>query len=507
MTVCPMNHHHDGGDPKVSLVPSEVVETIVVDSNRDIENKVSKLVKYSTSSDLDCTTKCLLQITRLPMDFSLLQSLNENQNLTQNDNISQISINNTKCCSSNDEIASVSSFQREKKNSLFAKMLNGFNIPSTISYDAKTHQQQQSPLPSTVWDVSNDVAADSVNADQPRSNSLDNEHGCEDPIKSLHDIEGCPQKEQCLLDIQTCSEITNAEDRIPPCDIIALSESRLSDLHTSLSEANDNECIYAGSKRVLSPSTSLESFSSPPASKRCKTLIDSLDVSENALTMQQQSQVSIKFHEDYYMAINHVHDEIDNLIDEIESIDDILVMSDDDSDIGDDCDCVSETSSSIGCLYFNDYDVDNALLTSSTRRILQSHFPKREYKIRFTDCVDVVEIPHRHTYSVEEHQLMWTGSEQLQKNAERNSVEYEYERWNMESVIEENEFVISGDGQLIHPVHKTTTAADDDISLIDHLINIDDANESTDSEEHSSIVICVNSMQQVIEEERQSLMT
>lgn len=473
MTLRTIYYHQDNDEKKVSLLSSDEVGNIVVGVD------ISKLVKSSATSDCDCTR--YLQTSLVEMKASTALSMIEKQKLSTNE-VSQVNINN-KCQGSSFETSIVDSF-RLGKNALLSKTFNEFNI-NTADLGDSIH-----PKHPRAGSSSNDepsvIAAASQNRDlsgNQRAYSFFNERSLrldqrsDSPDISLRDT--IDQSLQIKSQLQTHVSSKQVHDEIPQTTGIYVdsrppTESNSSDQNTSLN-VSDNEAMCSGSKRCYTPLELL------PTSKKSKTTIDAPDCSQNqVLVGAQQSQVSIKFHEDYYNDVNQFHDEIDNLIDEIETIDDILVLSDDDGDIDDECDAESEGSSSIGCLYFNDYDVSTALTASSSRRILQSHFPKRDYTIRFTDCVNVVEIPHRNTYSVEEHELMWTGTEQLQKNAERNSVEYEYERWNMESVVEENEFVVAGDGQLIHPVHSLPNV---DCTPTVDIHNNDIANENTNSDE------------------------
>ena len=76
----------------------------------------------------------------------------------------------------------------------------------------------------------------------------------------------------------------------------------------------------------------------------------------------------------------------------------------------------------------------------------------RKYRIRFHSYVKVVEIPDRNAYTSKQKRRMWNGNEAIRENAKRNKVEYEWEGWEWQNVIEEDEFCFV-DGQLLHPAH------------------------------------------------------
>jgi hypothetical protein len=86
-----------------------------------------------------------------------------------------------------------------------------------------------------------------------------------------------------------------------------------------------------------------------------------------------------------------------------------------------------------------------------------SHYGRRKSNdssggIRFHSYVKVVNIPSRFAYTTKQKRRMWNGENAIRQNAKRNKVEYEWEGWQWQNVIEEDEFTLI-DGQLIHPAH------------------------------------------------------
>ncbi|KAG7369871.1 hypothetical protein IV203_027617 [Nitzschia inconspicua] len=74
--------------------------------------------------------------------------------------------------------------------------------------------------------------------------------------------------------------------------------------------------------------------------------------------------------------------------------------------------------------------------------------------VKFNDTVDIVSIPSRHQFSNRIKNVYWSNRYELQENAERNILEYEYEGWDYDKVVLDDEMYVDvNTGALIHPCH------------------------------------------------------
>jgi hypothetical protein len=81
-------------------------------------------------------------------------------------------------------------------------------------------------------------------------------------------------------------------------------------------------------------------------------------------------------------------------------------------------------------------------------------------KVKFNETVDVVSIPSRHQFSNRIKNVYWSNRYELQENAQRNILEYEYEGWDYHNVVlDEDMYIDSSTGALIHPCHLSVDEA------------------------------------------------
>ena len=93
---------------------------------------------------------------------------------------------------------------------------------------------------------------------------------------------------------------------------------------------------------------------------------------------------------------------------------------------------------------------------SSNARIVHSEpaISKSARRLKFNEEVDVVPIPMRTEYSSRIRSRIWSNAEEIHENAARNSVEFASEGWDWRNVCEDEDmFVCSISGDLVHPVH------------------------------------------------------
>jgi hypothetical protein len=90
----------------------------------------------------------------------------------------------------------------------------------------------------------------------------------------------------------------------------------------------------------------------------------------------------------------------------------------------------------------------------SCSSLCSSSTGKREVRITFHSEVMVVPIPKREEYSKRVRDRLWSNPEELQVNAQRNSMEFAAEGWDWRTALEdENMYRDALTGELIHPIH------------------------------------------------------
>lgn len=140
---------------------------------------------------------------------------------------------------------------------------------------------------------------------------------------------------------------------------------------------------------------------------------------------------------------------------EDDSDDDALDSDDDSSDDS----CLSLSSSSITMNSAHKKRFHRKLCYKKLQR------QKRMRSVDFTTHCAVIEIPHYTAYTPKQKKAMWNGSKMIRCMAKRNTLEYQFDKWNVNTVSEEDQFIII-DGKLVHPVHAvnvtTTTVTNAD---------------------------------------------
>jgi len=92
----------------------------------------------------------------------------------------------------------------------------------------------------------------------------------------------------------------------------------------------------------------------------------------------------------------------------------------------------------------------------SLKRVVNSepNVRRSARKLQFNEEVAVVPIPMRTEYSKRIRSRLWSNAEEIHENAARNSFEFASEGWNWRNVREDDDmFVCSISGELVHPVH------------------------------------------------------
>ena len=90
----------------------------------------------------------------------------------------------------------------------------------------------------------------------------------------------------------------------------------------------------------------------------------------------------------------------------------------------------------------------------------------RRRRLQFDPAVRVHPIPSHGVYSQRVRHTIWTGADELAENVARNSLEFSYEDWDSQKVLDEDTgLVYHQGGEWIHPVHfdlHPPTAPEDD---------------------------------------------
>jgi len=93
--------------------------------------------------------------------------------------------------------------------------------------------------------------------------------------------------------------------------------------------------------------------------------------------------------------------------------------------------------------------------TTDGEMMIQSSSNRRR-RLQFDPTVRVHPIPSHVVYSQRVRHTIWTGADELAENVARNSLEFSYEDWDSQKVVDEDYagcLVYDQGGQWIHPVH------------------------------------------------------
>ena len=98
---------------------------------------------------------------------------------------------------------------------------------------------------------------------------------------------------------------------------------------------------------------------------------------------------------------------------------------------------------------------------NTTHQEQQSHYQssstshhRRARSIQFNSSVDIVTIPSHTTYPDTVKKNLYSSSDEIKQNAQRNRREFAAEQWKWENVVEEDQmFFDKRSKEHIHPVH------------------------------------------------------
>lgn len=75
-------------------------------------------------------------------------------------------------------------------------------------------------------------------------------------------------------------------------------------------------------------------------------------------------------------------------------------------------------------------------------------------QVSFSSTAPMVHtVPSHRQYSKHRRSMLWISPEEQQQSYARNVMEYQAENWDYRQVIEEEQFVLTSEGYLVHPVH------------------------------------------------------
>jgi hypothetical protein len=78
---------------------------------------------------------------------------------------------------------------------------------------------------------------------------------------------------------------------------------------------------------------------------------------------------------------------------------------------------------------------------------------KRPRLVSFETSVEILPIPKHEAYSDRIRSSLWPTGTELKQNIARNCIEYVSVGWTSENVLDEDEMIVAGNGELVHPVH------------------------------------------------------
>lgn len=100
----------------------------------------------------------------------------------------------------------------------------------------------------------------------------------------------------------------------------------------------------------------------------------------------------------------------------------------------------------------------NDTTTSSDNKASEQHHhsdgenESHNKRVHFSEDSTVKEIPHFSAYTESQRFAMWNGRQAIRRMVRKNTAEYDYEGWSVDSTIEEDDFVMVS-GVRVHPAH------------------------------------------------------
>jgi len=96
----------------------------------------------------------------------------------------------------------------------------------------------------------------------------------------------------------------------------------------------------------------------------------------------------------------------------------------------------------------------NAQTENGERIKTEEETSNLKHRVRFSEVVEVVNIPSHTEYSNRIKLQYWSDAKEISEMAYRNFLEFESEGWNWENVLEEDEMIFCQEtGGLVHPIH------------------------------------------------------
>ena len=89
----------------------------------------------------------------------------------------------------------------------------------------------------------------------------------------------------------------------------------------------------------------------------------------------------------------------------------------------------------------------------SSKKSKQCCMLKDNRKLQYNEITTIHPIPSHKVYSNRIKSTIWTGAIELGENVARNSLEYSYENWNFDNVLDEDTGLVYYHGEYIHPCH------------------------------------------------------
>ena len=121
----------------------------------------------------------------------------------------------------------------------------------------------------------------------------------------------------------------------------------------------------------------------------------------------------------------------------------------------------------------------------SSKKSKQCCMLKDNRKLQYNEITTIHPIPSHKVYSNRIKSTIWTGAIELGENVARNSLEFSYENWNFDNVLDEDTGLVFYHGEYIHPCH---FEGYDESYYYDKDGTTDDHKESKDDDDNDPIV-------------------
>lgn len=101
----------------------------------------------------------------------------------------------------------------------------------------------------------------------------------------------------------------------------------------------------------------------------------------------------------------------------------------------------------------DDASMTSTTPTCTTSSSFTSFSSSKPRSVSFDDSVTVRPIPRHDAYSDEQRHQIWADPLEIYENATRNSIEFAADNFDWQRAAEEEDFIPTVSGELVHPIH------------------------------------------------------